>query len=428
MTIAQPFSYFLEQIKIDLIPAATQYLIALAPIALAFVFLVIFWDLWVDYVRTKQFLGLKYTVLELRLPKETFKSPRAMEIVLNSLHNTADGNLFAQFWRGETRPWYSLELISVEGQVKFLIWTEDRRKHGVMTALYSQFPDIEIREVEDYTRGVHFDPKTMKVFGCEFAFTKKDSDNGQAYPIKTYIDYGLDKDPKEEFKTDPLLPLIEWMGAVGPNQQVWFQFLIRAHKKEQRKPGHLFAKHDEWKTMAEAEINKILKRDPKTKVAGDINPDTGYAKLPTISKPEQDIVEAIGRSISKLPFDVCIRAIYLAKREVFNTPFGIGGIIGNMKQFNAENLNGFKPADKWHGQLEYPWHDYKDIRRNRFSRMVMRAYKYRSAFYAPFESKTMVLNSEELATVYHFPGSVSQTPTLDRVPSKRAQAPGNLPV
>jgi hypothetical protein len=38
-----------------------------------------------------------------------------------------------------------------------------------------------------------------------------------------------------------------------------------------------------------------------------------------------------------------------------------------------------------------------------------------------------VMTTEELATIYHFPGKVATTPTLGRIPSKRAEAPANLP-
>ena len=425
MPLEQTFAYLVQNFQINLLPQSIQIAIALAPIMLMWLLAVIFWDLWVDYVRSSHFLEVKYTVLELKLPKDTFKSPLAMESVLNSIHNTSDGSKYSQYWKGETRPWYSLEIASIEGQVKFFVWTEDQRKAGLMSALYSQYPGIEIVEREDYPRSVYFDPKVIRISAGEFKFTKPD-----AYPIKTYVDYGLDKDPKEEFKIDPLLPLIEWLGSVGPNQEVWFQFLIRAHIKEQHKPGTLFTKHDAWIDGAQKEIDKILLiKDRKTKIAGEVNPETGYAKIPTISKPEQDLVEAIGRSVSKLPFDVGIRALYIAKKEIFNTPFGIGGIIGNMKQFNAENLNGFKPnGDKWHNRLGDPWLDYKNYRRNRYGRLALMAFKRRSYFYAPFTSKPLVLNTEELATIYHFPGSVSQTPSLDRIPSKKGQAPGNLPV
>ena len=430
MNFTPLFTDLVHQLQTAVIPQSVQYMIYVAPIVLAFLLAKIFWTLWVDYVRGAQFLGLKYTVLELKLPKETWKSPQAMEVFLNSLHNTSDGSHYAQYWKGETRPWYSLELISVEGVVKFMIWTEDRRKVGVMSALYSQYPDIEIKEIEDYARSVYFDPKVNRIWAAEFEFTKKEKGNGLAYPIKTYVDYGLDKDPKEEFKVDPMLPLIEFLGSVGPDQQIWIQIPIRAHKSEQKKPGHLFKTYDAWKEAAQNEINKILIRDPKTKTsAGEPDPETGYTRLAMISKPEQDIVEALGRSITKLPFDCGVRALYISKKDLFNTPFGVGGIIGNMKQFNSESLNGFKPnGKKWHNRLGDPWLDYKNYRRNRYGRLGLMAYKRRSYFYTPFPSKLLVMNTEELATIYHFPGSVSRTPNLERVASKKAQAPSNLPI
>jgi hypothetical protein len=406
------------------IPDALQFIIYFAPVFLAVLLGKIFWTLWVNYVRGDNFLKEKYVVLELKLPKDTWKSPKAMEVFLNSLHNDKDGSKYSQYWKGETRPWYSLELISIEGVVKFMIWTEDKRKQGVMSALYSQYPEIEVREIPDYTRSVHWDPKVIKMWATEFKFTNKNP----AYPIKTYIDYGLDKDPKEEFKVDPMLPLIEFMGSVGPNQQVWMQILIRAHIKDKRKPGSFFELTDSWKDEAQKEVNKILMRDPKSKVSGEINPETGYSKLPTITEVEKEQATAIERRITKLPFDVGIRFLYIAKKEVFNTPFGIGGIIGNMKQFNYEHLNGLRPnSDKWHMRLGDPWLDYKDWRRNKYSMLALMAYKRRSYFYDPFDATPIIMNTEEIATIYHFPGSVAQTPNLDRIPSKKAQAPGNLP-
>ncbi len=405
-------------------PVATHYFIFLSPIFAAIFLGIVFWQTWIRYVQLANFLSLKYTVLELRLPKDTFKSPLAMETVLHSIHNTADGSEYVRFWNGETRPWYSLEIISIEGNVKFMIWTEDRRKNNLKSALYSQYPGIEIYEVEDYAKDMQYDPNVWKMWAAEFDFTKPDP-----YPIKTYVDFGLDKDPKEEFKIDPLVHMLEWLGSLRPNEQAWFQFVVRAHKKEQKKAGHLWKKTDTWKDEAQDEINKILIRDPKTKVAGEMNPDTGYAKLPTISKGEQEIVAAIERSLQKLPFDVSVRGAYIAKRDIFDTPFGIGGIISSMKQFNTEHLNGFKPnGKKWIAQFDYPWQDYMNIRRTYLSKRFLMAYRRRSAFYPPFKTKTLVLNTEELATIYHLPGAVAGTPTLKRVPSKKAEAPTNLPV
>lgn len=412
-------------------PLSAQYLVLLSPIFAAIFLGIVFWEVWLRYVRMAFFLSLKYTVLELRLPKDTFKSPLAMETVLHAIHNTADGSHYARFWGGEVRPWYSLEIISTEGQVKFLMWTEDRRKSNLKSALYSQYPGIEIYEIPDYAAEFQWDPNVWKIWAAEFKFLKPDP-----YPIKTYVDFGLEKDPKEEFKVDPLVHMLEWMGSLRPNEQAWFQFVVRAHKPEQRKPGHLWGKeYDKWKDEAEKEVNKILIRDPKTKVSGSLEKVKiagifeEISKKPTISRGEQEIAEAIERSLEKLPFDVCVRGVYIAKRDIFDTPFGIGGVISSMKQFNTEHLNGFRPnGQRWIAKFDYPWQDYKNIRRNYLSKHFLMAYRRRSAFYPPYKSPTLVLNTEELATIYHLPGSVAGTPTLERVPSKKSQAPTNLPI
>lgn len=416
--------YLWQAFSTELLPSVISITSYLALPSLAIILGIIFVPLWLAYVRAKNFLKEKYVVLEIKLPKENFKSPLAMELFFHSIHNTADGNFLAKWTKGEVRPWYSFEIISVEGIVKFMVWTEAKRKVNLMSALYAQFPGIEIYEVDDYAKSVHYDRNTMKVWAVEFKFTK---DN--PYPLKTYVDYGLDKDPKEEFKVDPLVPILEFLGSVGPNQQIWIQFMVRAHKDDQRKPGSWWKTTDLVKDKAKEIINKeLMKRDEKSWVAGKKDEKTGKVTPPTLSEGEKETISAIERKISKFMFDVGIRAIYFGEKESFVPPFGIGGIIGGFKNFSSDKYNGFKPnGKKWFSKLEYPWQDFHNIRKHRFSNLVLLAYKMRSFFYAPFQGDSIVMNTEELATLYHFPGSVAITPTLERVPSKKSEAPANLP-
>jgi hypothetical protein len=77
-----------------------------------------------------------------------------------------------------------------------------------------------------------------------------------------------------------------------------------------------------------------------------------------------------------------------------------------------------------------PWRDFKRFRRNIMEEEMLEAYKMRSFFQYPFknfEATPMILMTEELATIYHFPGSVAGTPTLGRIPSKKSEPPTNLP-
>ena len=169
-------------------------------------------------------------------------------------------------------------------------------------------------------------------------------------------------------------------------------------------------------------------RDGKTKVSGQPN-EKGFLMAPSLSKGEQETVTALERSISKKAFDVGIRCMYITKNELYSPPFGVGGFVGSFGQFGTEGSNAIKPdGDKWHHSLGDPWKDFRNMRRNRFARIVLALYKRRAYFYTPYVGTPMVLNTEELATIYHFPGSVAQTPTLDRVASKKSQAPSNLPI
>jgi len=59
---------------------------------------------------------------------------------------------------------------------------------------------------------------------------------------------------------------------------------------------------------------------------------------------------------------------------------------------------------------------------------MLSAYQKRSYFYPPHIGQSFVLNIEELATVFHFPGRVAETPTFGRIEAKKSQPPINLPI
>ena len=90
-------------------------------------------------------------------------------------------------------------------------------------------------------------------WGCEFNLEKP-----EAYPIKTYVDFGLDKDPKEEFKVDPISPIVEFFGSLEKGEQVWMQIVVTPSKKEYNTKGTWFGKHD-WAEEARIQLFKLLK-------------------------------------------------------------------------------------------------------------------------------------------------------------------------
>ena len=377
--------------------------------------IVVAWRVWLNFSQARYLKNLEWDLLEIKIPRELLKSPQAMEVVTNIFAQGNDGTFVDRWFKGYVRFWFSLEIASFGGEVHFYVRTPKKFRNAVESQLYSQYPDSEIFEVPDYTLAVPYGTKDSDwtLWAGTFKLGKEDF-----YPIKTYIDYGLDKDPKEELKVDPITPVIELFGSIGAGEQLWMQILVMDTKKRGIQ-GSLF-RREEWKDAAKKELDKLQKRDQKLK-EGDV-PNPGQF---TLTPQEKFVADAIARSLTKQGFDCGYRVVYLAKEDLFN-PGMIMGLLGTIKQYNSPHLNSFKLDQKV--GFDYPWQDLtgRRVKRQRFE--MLDAFRKRSYFYAPYQAKPFVLTSEELATIYHYPGQVDTTPNLVRIESKRGEPPANLPI
>lgn len=367
----------------------------------------IFWKLWLYYIRSRFVSKLDWTILEIRLPREIMKGPRAMEVVLNVLHQTKDGNLLEKYWKGFLRPWFSLEIVSIGGEIHFFIYTQRFFRNLVESQIYAQYPDVEITEVDDYSKAAFINGfgREWGCWGTEFGLTEED-----AYPIRTYVDYGLHETmTKEEQKTDPITSFIEFFGSLKEGEQIWFQILIRATKKK-------------WQDEGKKLVEKLMKEAgviPKSEKPKEGMIEMGVFKL---TPGQTEVIKAIERDVSKLGFDVGIRGLYLARNDRFNL-VNIASLVGVMKQYNAMNLNGFKLVNPT--TVDY---FLKKKREAKKKTKILNAFRQRSYFYMPYDRKVFILNTEELATIFHFPGRVAETPTFGRIEAKKGEAPTDLPI
>lgn len=391
---------------------------AFYPVWLPPLMLFMVWQLWVRYIRAEFFAKTEMVLLEIKIPKEIFKSPVAMELVLNAMFQTGgEGTVIDRWWQGKVRAWFSLEIAAINGQVRFFIWTRKALRNLVEASIYAQYPEVEIKETADYTKQVVYDKNVNAIWGCNYVLDLPDP-----LAIKTYVEYGLDRDPKEEFKNDPITAILEFLGSLKPEEQVWLQFVIRAHKKEKR--NGFFSKKEDWRTQVD-EIRKKIIADVK---------ESGRN---TPSKGESEVIESLERNFKKFAFDCGARCVYIAPKEIFSMPGTVVGLRGLLRPFSAGPWNdvgkmpyaGFNSFKMDKGtDFDYPWEDFRGMRLDKKRRKKLDAYKRRMFFFYPYKEKGMILTTEELATVYHFPGQVAATPGLERIPSKRGQAPTNLPI
>lgn len=383
------------------------------------------------------FLEDEKTIFEINVPKEITKTPLAMELVFSALYSiSGEATWFDRNFLGKRRTNISLEIVSRGGRIKFYIWASKKFQKVIESAFYSQYPSVQIIEVLDYTKFYEFDPERQRMFGVEYKLSKADP-----YPIKTYKDFGLDKPGlKPEEMVDPISHILEVMGNIGSEENMWLQVVIRGQKKDSGSENlsflDVFRKRKlketvDWNKEAEKILNDL--RNVKN------IEEEGLKRID--SESEREVIDAISRNISKPSFWTGIRSVYFSDAEHYNSGnvSALTSIFNTVKSENLNNLN----AGGFTTFFSYPWNDFKDERRMKkikkdfFADYKRRRYfiestKINPHFFLPFLNRmkkynNFILSTEELATIFHLPSTVIGTPTFERAESKKGEAPSNLP-
>lgn len=397
-----------------------EYMVVSLPIWLPVVSFLLCFEFWMYYVQKEYDLKQGRVTLEIKLPQDIFKSPEAMELVLTQLHQTASpDNHLQTYIDGKHPPTHSLELVSRGGEVRFYINVPRKKfKNIAETQLYAQYPGVEVHELDiDYTAEIPWDPKKFQYFSFHFGLKKAD-----AYPIKTYKEYGLDSMPKEEEKIDPITSMIEMLGSIGPGEHMWIQILIEANRETTFKEGSL-GKVPDWKGAAREEIKTFIDEIVKKRSDGE---GKGNVMM-LLTDSEKDTIKAIERSLGKNAFNTAIRGMYMAKSEAYKPGEQIGALVTGWRSYDDLNRNSIGP--RW--RTDFDWNIIQDPHGHHAEHLKMlelneykrRAYTSHSAI-----DKPKAMTTEELATIFHLPGKVALTPSLARIPSKRAEPPANLPI
>ena len=399
-----------------------SFALLILPLFLPIILFYITYDRWLEFVQTMFKYNNKRVTLRIRLPQEVLKSPEAMESVFAHIHapNNPDNHRQA-YLDGKHRLSASFEIVSIGGEVRFYANVHRKIKDWLESQLYAQYPGIEIEEeLLDYTAEIKWDPDKMDLMS--FHVTKK---NDSIYPIKTYVEFGHDKLPKEEEKFEAMAALIEYMSKAKPHERVFMQIVCVPHAKKNWLTGHMQASGT-WEVDAQARINEMMGRDDKKQ-----REEEETESRPMLTMGERDIITAIERNCSKPAYDVGIRTMYITLDKDKFDPTMIAPTFGSFRQFSVLGRNELAP--RWKTDFDHAWYeDWSGARKLARKKAELEAYKKRSydagtgKANAGHQPKTMSV--EELATIFHIPGSSVLTPGLSRVTSNRRNAPSNLPI
>lgn len=389
-------------------------------------------DVWLFYKQNKWSETHKHVLLAVDIPKGNEQSPKAVENMFSYLGGAhGSQNFYEKWFEGQYQKSFSYEIVSLEGYTQFLIRTPVEFRNLIESSVYSQYPDAEISEVDDYTETVpqSYPDEEWDIFGTEFVLQ-----NPWHLPIKTYPEFEHQIGPSETQFKDPMASLMDLCGSLRQGEQFWFQMVVTPTGFD-------------WAKESKAQLDKILGRKKKAKPGlfirllefiGDsselifpiwqdidgkkANKDEKRTML-DLTPIEKRQVEGIHMKSIKMGFQTKIRILYVAKKEVMNKAKVANGFVGYIKQFISLDLNSFKPDLK--KTMTKTVYFNKDSRLVTKKRKIFKNYVGRSND----GREPFLLNIEELATLWHFPVEANvKSPLVQKAPGRKADAPSSLPL
>jgi len=370
--------------------------------------------------RLRYIASLEWLLLEIRVPREVNKSPKGMEQVFAALYGILLGPVRWQdkLFKGKVPDWFSFEIAGTGGDIHFYVRTQTKYRNLVESQIYAQYPDAELVEVQDYisTLPPFLPNDEYDLWGGELILSKED-----AYPIRTYPEFEeKGTGPDIVKRIDPIASLSEILSTLEYKEHIGIQLLIR--------PAG-----DDWVKKGQAVVDKLMGKKPKfeqdllSKAVFGIDELLGGTPAKKeeskdkeqLSPGKQEVLKAVEHSFTRLGFQSGIRLVYIFPKNMFHITH-LAAMNGAFKQFASPSLNSFKLNKNTTPPIRGFLHKQKAYRRN--------SYMYRKFRDRLFVKKPIILTTEELATVYHFPDVSVKSPLLPRVEAKKGEPPAGLPI
>ncbi len=293
----------------------------------------------------------------------------------------------------------SFEIVATGKKISFYINTPKKLQTLIERQLHAQYPKAQIDVVRPY-KIFH---KGSKISGAELVLQKD-----YAYPIRTY----------KNMETDPINALTNSLSKLEPNEGAGIQILISpAEDPWQLRPRKLALEIQQGRNPNTVTgSNKFI--NGGFKLAGDLLHEvTSSKKKPTehnkydpsgMHKPiqltpmQQEVVKRFEEKASRPGFKFNIRVVSSSANQL-SADTNLKNILSSFMQFTMQPFNGFK------------------VRKRKANRIAT-DYVFRI-----FRNTSEILNTEELASLWHLPTKFTETPNIKWLQAKKAPPPPNVP-
>ena len=255
------------------------------------------------------------------------------------------------------------EIVARKEDIRFYASIPRKLKDLVEKQINGAYPGADIRQVDEYT--IFTDQGFV-----EFAAMRLKSYD--YLPIRTYRD----------LPTDPLSTLTSNLAKMGENEGAVIQIVIQPAEGK-------------WRSLGRSYISSTKKNES--------NPEKASFKVDPKS------LEAIEQKVSKPGFHTVIRLVVSSPDK-------------EMAKMHLDNLKAaFSQFSNDHNSFTKVKFPLKSLF------MVDFIYRYFPIFNLPFFQQYSILNSDELATIFHLPNKSIETAHIFWLNAKRAPAPSQIP-
>lgn len=270
------------------------------------------------------------------------------------------------FWSFLTpQPHLSFEIVAKQEDIRFYTAVPRRLMDLVEKQIHGAYPGADIKEVEEYS-----------IFSQHgrVAFAALRLKNVSYMPIRVFRD----------LPTDPLSSITSVLAKMREDEGAVIQVLIQPTSGK-------------WRSLGRSYISKTKKDEA--------NPEKASYKIDPKS------LEAIEQKTSKPGFNTVVRLVVSARTDE-EAKMHLDNLLTSFGQFAGDNNHFTK--------VKFPWFTKKLF-------MMDFIYRYFPIFNFMFLSQYSVLNSDELATIFHLPNKSVETAHIFWLNAKRAPAPSQIP-
>ncbi|MBI2444018.1 MAG: type IV secretory system conjugative DNA transfer family protein [Candidatus Magasanikbacteria bacterium] len=348
------------------------------------------------------------TVLLVRVPKEKkteTEQQRSAEAALNQIREeiaVADTFFSAvaglkrerglMKWLKGRNDHLAFELVAKAGKISFYVAVPDKLRGFVEQQIHAQYPHAEITEALDYNLFTPYSYIAGSYLWCKFK---------SAFPFKTY----------KKMDSDPLLALLNPLSKIGADEGALIQYVVRPASPRWRSQGVQMIRDikEGQKFEYVARRGALMRELFKTKKAlfpqkRDAAKQTAAAEPYRLTQMEEEMVKGMEEKLSHGGLEITVRVVSSAGSRA-RAQLNLENIINAFSQYNI-----YRYGNSFGAALP-----------RRVGTLIS------NSIYRGFDERHyQVVNTEELASLWHLPLPATETPRINWLTARRAPPPINM--